>query len=337
MVIMVYSVEHMTERKSRIRCGGLRPVVVVGPTASGKTAAAVELAKRVEAEIISADSMAIYRGMDIGTAKPAPLEQQGVTFHMIDIVDPDEPFTVADFQERASKIVDELMAKCKLPLIVGGTGLYIRALIDGLNIPGPGPNAEIRAKLAEIAAEKGKSYLHDQLARVDPVTAARLHPNDVKRVIRALEVYEQTGKAMSQAVEETRPESARYPDALFFGLTMDRQKLYQRIEQRVDEQIRQGLIQEVARLLDQGYDVDLPSMQGLGYKEIAAGLKGEYDLDTAVDVLKQSTRRFAKRQFTWFRADPRIQWIDVDEKQPSEVADIIEESLVKAGVIEENA
>lgn len=320
---MVYSRDYIMRDMSSNRCGKIRPAAIVGPTASGKTAVALELAKRTDLEIISADSMAIYRGMNIGTAKPTPGEQQAAVFRMIDIVDPDESFTVADFQERAAKIVDSLILKHTLPLIVGGTGLYIRALIDGLNIPGPGSNPQLRERLRRLSEEKGNEHLHEMLAHVDPAAAERLHANDVKRVIRALEVYEQSGLPMSEIVEQTKPGAPRYPDAVFFGLTMDRQKLYRRIEERVDEQIRQGLIDEVRGLLEKGYDVDLPAMQGLGYKEIAGYLKGEYDLDNAIFMLKQSTRRYAKRQLTWFRANTRIEWIDVGEIPPSEVADII--------------
>jgi tRNA dimethylallyltransferase len=323
----------MTEGIASNPCGGTRPVVIVGPTASGKTAAAVELAKRTDAEIISADSMAIYRGMDIGTAKPTAEERRAATFHMIDVVDPDDPFTVSDFQEQAARIVDELIARSRLPLIVGGTGLYVRALIDGLNIPGLGPNPELRQQLEQIAREKGNVYLHRELAKVDPETAGRLHPNDLKRVIRALEVYSQAGAPMSELVERTKRSEPRYPDALQFGLTMDRKLLYQRIEDRVDRLITDGLVGEVAGLLDQGYDVDLPAMQGLGYKEIVGYLKGQYDLEFAVELLKRDTRRFAKRQFTWFRADARVQWIDVDNLPVSEVADLLETRLRDVGVL----
>lgn len=311
-----------------------RLVAIVGPTASGKTAAAHELAKRVGAEIVSADSMAIYRRMNIGTAKPSIEERKEVPYHMVDMVDPNEPFTVADYQDRAVEIIEDIIARGRPPIIAGGTGLYIRAVIDGLNIPSVGINPELRDRLKREADEKGGEWLHEKLAGVDPVTAKRLHPNDVKRIIRALEVYEQSGRPMSEIVEETRPKSPRYPGAALYGLTMDREKLYRRIEERVEEQIRRGLVEEVRQLLDLGYDVDLPAMQGLGYKEIAAYLKGEYDLNFAVQTLKQSTRRFAKRQYTWFCADERIRWIDVNDITPSEVADTIEKELREAGVFE---
>ena len=323
----------MRERASYKRCGRRYPIAIVGPTASGKTAVAYELAKRIGAEIISADSMAVYKGMNIGTAKPTARQRRTVPFHMVDLLDPDEPFTVADFQERAVKTVDGLLAGHRTPLIVGGTGLYIRALIDGLNIPGPAPKPELRARLEKVALEKGRSYLHGRLAQVDPITAAKLHPNDVKRVIRALEVYEQARAPMSQIIEQTRPLAPRYPDAILFGLTMDRESLYRRIEERVDEQIRAGLVEEVAGLLARGYDPNLPAIQGLGYKEIAGHLRGLCDLETAVRELKRNSRRFAKRQYTWFRADARIDWINVDNLSPSEAADILEAKLRKAGIV----
>jgi tRNA dimethylallyltransferase len=312
--------------------GRLVPVAIVGPTASGKTAVAIELAGRVGAEIISADSMAVYRGMDIGTAKPTLLEQGSAAFHLIDVVDPDEPFTVADFQEQAVRVIDDLLSRGKLPLLVGGTGLYIRAVLDGLNIPGSGPDPELRERLRKRAVEEGSVALHKELERVDPETAARLHPNDAKRIIRALEVFEQSGKPMSEVIEETRV-APRYPDALQFGLTMDREKLYRRIEERVDLQIAEGLVEEVRSLLEKGYNTDAPAMQGLGYKEIAAFIEGKSDLASAIDTLKQGTRRFAKRQYTWFRADARIDWINVDALSAAEAADIIEAKLREAGVL----
>jgi tRNA dimethylallyltransferase len=277
--------------------------------------------------------MAVYKGMDIGTAKPTPEEKEFAPFHMIDLVEPDEPFTVVDFQERAVKVVDEVMERGRLPLVVGGTGLYVRAVVDGLNIPGPGPDPEFRARMEKLALEKGNIHLHKELARVDTITAARLHPNDVKRIVRALEVYKQTGHPMSEVVEQTQPAAPRYPDTVMLGLTMDRERLYRRIEARVDDLIRTGLIDEVKGLLDRGYDTDLPAMQGLGYKEIAGYLKGSYDLESAVNQLKRDTRRFAKRQFTWFRADKRIDWIEIDELSPAEVADELESRLSQAGVV----
>jgi tRNA dimethylallyltransferase len=303
--------------KSRVR-----PVVIAGPTAVGKTAVGIELAERLRGEIISADSMAVYRGMDIGTAKPTPEEKSRARFHLIDVVEPDEPFTVRDFAARAIQVVEDCLARGVYPLLVGGTGLYIRAVIDGLDIPEAGPDPELRERFAELAASEGNEALHERLSAVDPETAARLHPNDVKRVIRALEVYEITGLPMSRM--HKRPKKGpNYPDAELFGLEMDRNRLYERIEARVDEQIRQGLVQEVAGLVEKGYNETLPSMQGLGYKEIIRYLRGEYDLETAVSLLKRDTRRFAKRQYTWFRADKRIRWVSVDNTDAVAVAETI--------------
>ncbi|MDO8682866.1 MAG: tRNA (adenosine(37)-N6)-dimethylallyltransferase MiaA [Armatimonadota bacterium] len=303
------------------RVSPVRLVAIVGPTAVGKTAAAIELARRLEADIISADSMAIYRGMNIGTAKPTIGEQRLARFHMIDVVNPDEPFTVADFQEAVVSIIDSLITENKTPLLVGGTGLYIRAALDGLDIPSAPPNPEFRKRMIELAESEGNQAVHEMLRKVDPVTAERLHVNDLKRIIRALEVYEQTGVPMSgQYAKSKKP---RYPEAVQFGLTIDRQELYKRIDERVDDQLRCGLVEEVAALLDKGYNTDLPAMQGLGYKEIAPYIKGESSFEEVTDTLKRNTRRFAKRQLTWFRADGRIRWIDSTCLTPDAIADRI--------------
>jgi len=306
----------------------VRLVAIVGPTAVGKTAVAIELAEKLRGEIVSADSMAVYRGMDIGTAKPTPEERRRVKFHLIDVVNPDEPFTVKDFAELATAAIDDCLARRVWPLLVGGTGLYVKAVVDGLDIPSAGPDPEIRARLAEFARQEGNEALHARLATVDPATAARLHPNDVKRVIRALEVYELTGVPISEL--HRRPKlPPRYPNAALYGLEMDRQRLYARIEARVEEQIRRGLVQEVASLLEKGYDERLPSMQGLGYKEIAGYIRGRYDLETAISLLKRNTRRFAKRQYTWFCADKRIKWIRMDDLSPAEAAQIIAQEVLE--------
>ena len=306
--------------------GSVRLIVIVGPTAVGKTAVGIELAQRIGGEIISADSMAIYKGMDIGTAKPTPEEKARVPFHLIDVVEPDEPFTVVDFVKEASAVIDRLIAEGKWPILLGGTGFYVRAVVDGLGIPAAGPDPELRARLSRIAEEQGNEALHERLVQVDPDMAAKLHVNDVKRVIRALEVYELSGVPMSELHAQDRHEP-RYPDASWFGLTMNRERLYRRIETRVDQQIIDGLVEEVKGLLDKGFKSSLPSMQGIGYKEIAGSLKGEYSLEEAVDILKRSTRRFAKRQFTWFKPDKRIHWIDVEGLSAGQVAEIIEEKI----------
>lgn len=286
-------------------------VGIVGPTATGKTAVGVELAKMLNGEIVSADSMAVYKFMDIGTAKPTPEEQAQARFHLIDVVRPDEEFSVAEFKRLAEEAIEDILGRGKLPVLVGGTGLYVRALTGGLNIPATPPDWEFRERLMAKAAELGGEYLLEHLRQIDPITAARLHPNDVKRIIRALEVYEQTGKPISHFHAVAGTHEVKY-DVELFGLTVSREVLYKRIEDRIDEQIEAGLIDEVGRLLEKGYTLDLPAMKGLGYKEIAGYLLGNYDLETAVYVFKRNTRRFAKRQLTWFRADDRIRWVDVE-------------------------
>jgi tRNA dimethylallyltransferase len=309
-------------------------VGVVGPTAVGKTSVAIELARRWNADIVSADSMAIYRHMDIGTAKPSAEEQRSVKFHMVDVVDPDQPFTVADFQNSAVEIIDSLIIADHPVLLVGGTGLYIKAVIDGLDIPTAGPDIDFRSEMASLAETHGHEYVHKLLQKADPLTASRLHPNDHKRVVRALEVYRQTGKPLSTMHSKDR--QSRYPGALQFGLDVARDDLYNRIERRVDRLFAEGLVAEVSALLGKGYDTHLPALQGLGYKETAAFIKGECSLDEAIQTLKQGTRRFAKRQLTWFRADKRIHWIDVSSLTPAEVADRISEELRSALATQHN-
>ena len=297
-------------------------VGIVGPTATGKTAVGIELARMLSGEIISADSMAVYRYMDIGTAKPTAGERDQAIFHLIDVVDPDEDFTVADFQRLANEAISDIHRRGKLPLLVGGTGLYVRAVTGGLNIPPAAPDKEIRERLGAEAERLGNENLLEKLRQVDPATAERLHVNDRKRIIRALEIYETTGTPMSEFHATAGTVEVPY-DVRLFGLTMSRETLYRRIEERVDEQIASGLVDEVRGLLDRGYGRELTSMRGLGYKQIAAYLEGESDLEAAVDLLKRDTRRFAKRQFTWFRADDRIEWIDVEGLGARDAAHII--------------
>jgi tRNA dimethylallyltransferase len=280
-------------------------LIVAGPTATGKTKIAIELALRLGAEIISADSMQIYRYMDIGTAKPSPEERKRVPHHLIDLVSPAEPFTVADYQRFFQATCEELRQKGVLPLLTGGTGLYIRAVTRGYNFPGPPVNRELRASLLREAQERGKEEMHRRLAVVDPESAGRIHPNDLKRVLRALEVYLTTGVPISscQKEEETLAE-----DIIYIGLTRDREELYQRIELRVDLMIAQGLLEEVRNLLAMGFGPELQSMQGLGYKELVPVVKGETTLAEAVKLLKKRTRNYAKRQMTWFRKEPVEKW-----------------------------
>uniref|UniRef100_A0A7C2EB94 tRNA dimethylallyltransferase n=1 Tax=Ammonifex degensii TaxID=42838 RepID=A0A7C2EB94_9THEO len=295
-------------------------LAITGPTATGKTAVGIEVALRVEGEVVSADSMMVYRGMDIGTAKPTLAERKGVPHHLIDVVDPGEDFSVATFQTLARKLIREINARGRLPILVGGTGLYIKAVLDGYRFTG-GVDRELRRRLAAEAGRFGPAYLHERLRAVDPETAARLHPNDLKRIIRALEVFYRTGAPISRAASaETGPEY----DALVYGLFLERQELYRRIEERVDAMLEAGLVEEVRRLLKGGLKRDATAMQALGYKEIAAYLAGEVTLEEAVYLLKRNTRRFAKRQLTWFRRDGRIRWLDVARyPSPERVAEEI--------------
>lgn len=300
-------------------------VVICGPTAVGKTAASVEVAKAVGGEIICADSRTVYRYMDIGTAKPTEEQRRQVPHHLLDVVDPSEVFTVVQFRDLAEEAIRNIHGRGRIPLLVGGTGLYIRAVVDGLTIPMVPPNWELRARLEEEARRVGPQALHRRLAEVDPVSAQRIPPGNVRRVIRALEVYEVTGRPISSLQSRMGSPYA----VTMVGLTMDRSKLYARIAARVHEQIRQGLIEEVRSLLARGYSRDLPAMQGLGYKEIVGYLEGEYPLEEAIRRVIVNTRRYAKRQFTWFLREPRIQWIDVGDLPSAEVARKILEVLGK--------
>lgn len=301
--------------------GSMRETVVgiVGPTATGKTAVGIRLARMLGGEIISADSMAVYRGMNIGTAKPTAEERREVAFHLIDVVEPRDGFSVAEFGKLADKAIADIASRGRVPFVVGGTGMYVKALTGGFNIPAVPPDKEFREHLTETAVRLGGGYLLEQLRKVDVPTAARLNPKDIKRIVRALEVYKATGKPISYFHEM---EGSARPDRQFemFGLIMDRVALYERIERRVDAMIEAGLVEEVRRLLDRGYGSDLPAMKGLGYKQIVGLLLGKWDLRTAVELIKQETRQFAKRQITWFRADRSIRWTDVERLSPEDAA-----------------
>lgn len=284
-------------------------LVLVGPTAVGKTELSLVIAERYGCEIISGDSMQVYRGMDIGTAKATPEERARIPHHLIDIRDPHEPFSVSDFQQLAKTAIQEIASRGKLPFVVGGTGLYIQSLCYHYDFPEGGADEAYRRELRRYAEEHGKEALHEKLRGIDPETAERLHPNDVRRVIRALELYRATGVTMSEHLRRQRRTS---PYRLcMIGLTMDRGRLYRRIEQRVDRMIEAGLVEEVAALLKKGCTEQTTAMQGLGYKEIAAYLNGHLTLAEAVETLKRNTRRFAKRQLSWFRRMEDIQWVDL--------------------------
>jgi tRNA dimethylallyltransferase len=281
-------------------------LVIVGPTAVGKTALAIDLAQSLEGEIVSADSRQIYRGMDIGTAKPTRQEQSRVPHHLIDIVAPDQPYTLAQFQADAYAAIDDILARGKLPFLVGGTGLYVRSVVEGLRIPRVPPNVELRAQLAGQASRA----LYERLRELDPDAAARIDPRNVRRTVRALEVCLTTGRRFSE-LGRASPPPYRITQ---IGLTTNRPELYARIDARVERMMEQGLVAEVEALVRQGYSWSLPSMSGLGYREMGAYLRGEVPLDEAVMNIKRNTRDLVRRQYAWFRVkDERIQWFDVTE------------------------
>ncbi|QEM67123.1 tRNA (adenosine(37)-N6)-dimethylallyltransferase MiaA [Geobacter sp. FeAm09] len=287
-------------------------LVVVGPTASGKSELALRLAREVDGEIVNADSMQVYRGLDIGTAKPSPEQRAGVPHHLIDVAEPDRLFSAADFAEAADAAIRDITGRGKRVIVVGGTGLYIRALLKGL-VDSPSGAGAIRRALQEEAAHLGNEAMLEQLRQVDPESAARMHPNNLVRIIRALEVHRLTGVPLSRHQQEHAFGTQRY-DSLQIGIRVDRQELYRRIEARVDQMLAAGLVAEVGGLLARGYDRQSKAMRAIGYKETAAYLAGECGLDEAVWIMKRDTRRYAKRQLTWFNADPDILWFEYPGK-----------------------
>lgn len=285
-------------------------LIIVGPTAVGKTALAVELALRLGGEVISGDSTQVYRGMDIGTAKVRPDEMKGVPHHLIDILRPDEPFSVAEFQTRVDQTISEIRSRGRLPILAGGTGLYVRAIRMAYQfLEGSEADPALRARLQAEEEKYGVGHLHRRLSEVDPAAAAKLHPNDSRRIIRALEVWERTGTRISetQVAEEAEP---RYDD-LFIGLNMERGMLYERIDRRVDLMLAEGFVAEVASLMA-AYPPGLVSLQTLGYRELIQYRRGLSTFDEAVGLIKRNTRRFAKRQLTWFRRESALRWFEVE-------------------------
>lgn len=304
-------------------------LVIIGPTAVGKTKLSIELAKRYNGEIISGDSMQIYRGMDIGTAKIKHEEMEGIPHHLIDIKEPDESFSVAEFQQLVRRKISEITSKGKLPIIVGGTGLYIQAVIYDYQFSEAPADEEFRLQLEERANEIGNVALHQELTKVDPESASQIHPNNVRRVIRALEIFHCTGKIMSDYQNNQQPDLL-YETALI-GLTMEREKLYERINMRVEMMISEGLLDEVSNLHKQGLR-DCQSIQAIGYKEIYDYLDGKVNLDLAVENLKQNSRRYAKRQLTWFRNKMEVKWFDMTDvvilsKKITEITQYVEGKL----------
>ena len=283
-------------------------IILTGPTASGKTALSVELAKRIGGEIISADSMQVYRYMDVGSAKVTVEEMDGVPHHLIDVLDPQDSFNVVTFQEMAKEAMKKIYANGHIPIVAGGTGFYIQALLYDIDFTDNDGDMEYRHHLEELAKEQGAEVLHSMLKEVDPPSAEAIHANNVKRVIRALEFYKKTGQRISDHNEEERQKESPYNFA-YYVLNMDRATLYDRIDLRVDKMIEAGLEEEVKQLKSMGCTRDMVSMQGLGYKEILDYLNGELSLEEAVYILKRDTRHFAKRQLTWFKREKDVTWV----------------------------
>lgn len=286
--------------------------VITGPTGIGKTNLSLKLAKSLNGEIISSDSMQIYKYMNIGTAKLSPLKMEGIPHHLLDIVYPNEDFTVSDFKLKAKSLITDINRKNKLPMVVGGTGLYINSLVYDLDFTKVVYDENIRNKYDKISKEKGLKYLHNLLEEIDPISANKINMNDKKRVVRALEIYDITKKPMSEYNKNFRKENKDYNLAIIC-LNMDRSKLYDKINKRVDSMIENGLIKEVKFLLEMGYKPNSVALQGIGYKEIIMHLNKDSTLEESIDLIKQKSRNYAKRQLTWFRRDNRIKWIDVDE------------------------
>ena len=309
-------------------------IILTGPTAVGKTKLSIALAKAVNGEIISADSMQVYQYMDIGSAKIKKEEMQGVPHYLIDVLKPEEEFHVVRFQEMAKQAMEEIYAKGKIPILTGGTGFYIQAVVKDIDFSENTEKSEVRSRLEQLAKDKGSEYLHQKLLEVDPDSAQKSHANNVKRVIRALEYYELTGEKISLHNEREAAKESPYCYA-YFVLNDLREKLYQRIDARVDEMLKEGLVQEVEKLSRMGYTRNMVSMQGLGYKEILAYLEGECSLEEAVYILKRDTRHFAKRQITWFKREPDVIWVNKPEfgYEDEKILNYMLENCEKRGII----
>lgn len=292
-------------------------IAIIGPTAVGKTKTSIELAKAINGEIISGDSMQIYKGMDIGTAKVTVDEMQGIPHHLIDIKQPTESFSVAEFQQLVTQLIDDISSKGKVPIIAGGTGLYIQSVLYNYNFSEAVSNQEYRQHLEKRVEEEGIENIYQELLRIDPSSGERIHPNNIRRVIRALEVFYETGSTMTEYLDKQDPTSLY--DHIIVGLTMDRELLYERINKRVDEMLEQGLILEVKRLFDAGIK-DCQSIQAIGYKELYEFFECKISKDEAIELLKRNSRRYAKRQLTWFRNKMDVEWIDMTVAVANEYA-----------------
>ena len=306
-------------------------LILTGPTAVGKTALSIQAAKQWNGEIISADSMQVYRYMDIGSAKVTEDEMDGIPHHLISVLQPDEPFHVVRFKEMALKAMEEIYSRGRLPIVTGGTGFYIQALLYDIDFTENNADTEYRRHLEALAAERGAEFLHDMLKARDPQAAEEIHAHNVKRVIRALEFYEKTGTPISVHNKQERERESPYQFA-YVVLTRDRGELYRRIDLRVDQMMGAGLLEEVKGLRDRGYTRDLVSMQGLGYKELLSYLDGECSLSEAVRIIKRDTRHFAKRQLTWFRRERQTDWISMDGKTDEEILKALAAVMEKRGL-----
>ena len=309
-------------------------IVLTGPTAVGKTSLSISLAKAVNGEIISADSMQVYKKMDIGSAKIRSEEMQGIPHYLVDVLEPEEEFHIVKFQQMAKKAMEDIYSRGKIPILVGGTGFYIQAVTKDIDFTEAQQENDYRKELEALAEEKGGEHLHEMLRKVDPVSADAIHAHNVKRVIRALEFYNQNGSPISAHNEEQKQHESPY-NLAYFVLNMPRDLLYERIDLRVDQMMKEGLLEEVSRLKEEGCHRGMVSMQGLGYKEILAYLDGEYPLEEAVRVLKRDTRHFAKRQLTWFRREQELTWVNKDQfsYQEDQILDYMLEICRKKGIL----
>ena len=312
-------------------------IILTGPTAVGKTSLSIELAKAVNGEIISADSMQVYRHMDIGSAKITPEEMENIPHHLIDVLDPDEDFNVVTFQKLAKKAAGDIWMREKIPIIAGGTGFYIQALLYDIDFTDNDNDTSLRAELETFAEEHGAEALHEKLREVDPKSADTIHANNIKRVIRALEFYQKTGMKISEHNETERQKESPY-QFVYFILNDDRKNLYRRIDLRVDQMIEEGLVAEVKALKARGYDRSMVSMQGLGYKEILDYLDGACTLEDAIYKIKRDTRHFAKRQITWFKRENHVTWINKKDYNYDEdkILELMLESI-KKDILEEQS
>ncbi len=299
-------------------------IAIVGPTGIGKSRLALHLARKFDGEIVGADSRQVYRLLDIGTAKPSPQDRARVRHHLIDIVEPDSDFSLAHYQTLAFGAISDIQKRRKLPILVGGSGLYVKAVLEGWQLPEAKPDPELRRRLEKQAADTGSDSLYRELLEVDPAAAQKIDPRNVRRVIRALEVYHQANEASSRLQDK----KALSYHTLMIGLTAERKALYHRIDKRVDEMIGQGLVAEVEKLVKMGYDFNLPALSSIGYKQIAMFLRGEINLEDAIQQIKYETHRFVRHQYAWFRLDDkRIHWFDMAQAQEAEIEALVSKFL----------